>query len=79
MSHLEQVPPERPRVPTHINTEAPAVIMQIPSAPLCPNCSRPMVLSHKFYATPGGPQVWHFHCRVCKIGLSQAEKEQGSE
>jgi len=47
-----------------------------PHTPLCPNCARPMVLSHKFYAQAGGPQLRHFHCTFCKVGLTEAEEEQ---
>jgi hypothetical protein len=74
--NLIQVPSERRHRLAHIHTEAPPTLMiQVPPAPQCPNCSREMVLSHKFYAEPGGPQMWHFHCTVCKVGLTQAEQE----
>jgi len=46
-----------------------------PHTPACPNCARPMVLSHKFYARVGGPQLHHFHCTYCKVGLTEAERE----
>ena len=71
MSQLVQrVPAECVSVPGSIS------MMKVPQTPLCPNCARPMVLSHKFYAHVGGPQLWHFHCTICKVGLTEAEKEQ---
>src|SRR4051812_35138781 len=32
-------------------------------------------VSHKFYAETGGLQMWHFRCRACKVGLTQAEQD----
>jgi hypothetical protein len=72
---LQLVPSERSRGLRHIPMEARPDVMQVPTTPQCPNCSRQMVLSHKFYAEPGGPQMWHFHCRSCKVGVTQAEKK----
>jgi hypothetical protein len=43
--------------------------------PRCPNCSGLMVLSHKFHATPEGPRMRHYHCRICKIGVTQVDDE----
>src|SRR5436190_16858041 len=48
-------------------------------APRCPICSGPMVLSHKFYAEPDGPLMRHFHCKCCKVGLTQADEEYNDE
>jgi hypothetical protein len=68
-----QAPSEGPHSPAQIPMEAPAVMMQVSPTPQCPNCSRHMVLSHKFYVQPGGPRMWHFHCTRCKVGLTEAE------
>jgi hypothetical protein len=70
---LQQVPLDRLRA----RADVPDHMMQIPPTPQCPNCSRQMVLSHKFYAEPGGPRMRHFHCVTCKVGLTQAEHEEG--
>jgi len=50
-------------------------VMKVAHAPACPNCARPMVVSHKFQARAGGPRLWHFHCTFCKVGLTEAEKD----
>ena len=68
---LQLVPSERSSALRHNLTEAP--VMQVPQ---CPNCFRQMVLSHKFFAEPGGPQLWHFHCTSCKVGVTVAEQEE---
>jgi hypothetical protein len=71
MSQLtQQVPSER------LNVLGPIPARKAPLTPSCPNCARPMALSHKFYAHIGGPKLWHFHCTICKVGLTEAEKDQ---
>jgi hypothetical protein len=73
-----QVPSERLSRLRHIPSGMPSDAMTQVSTPQCPNCSRDMVLSHKFYAEPDGPRLWHFHCIACKIGLTEAEKKSES-
>lgn len=67
---IQHAPSER------LNGLGTSPMMKAPHTPPCPNCARPMVLSHKFYAEVGGPKLWHFHCTVCKVGLTEAEKER---
>jgi hypothetical protein len=50
------------------------VTVPVPT-PRCPNCVGPMVLSHKFQPEPDGPRMWHFHCKSCKVGLTQANDD----
>jgi hypothetical protein len=47
--------------------------------PRCPNCSGPMALSHKFQPEPDGPRMHHFHCTMCKVGLTVAEKDNDTD
>jgi hypothetical protein len=68
MSTLQQAVSKRS---SKQRVEEPDPTVQPPS---CPNCSRRMVLSHKFYAQRGGPQMWHFHCITCKVGYTVAEE-----
>ncbi len=66
------VPSERSCAARHNLNGMLDAMVQVPQ---CPNCSREMVLSHKFYAQPSGPQMWHFPCTACKVGLTVAENK----
>jgi hypothetical protein len=75
-STLRAVPSKRLSGLKHVPTGMPSDAMAQVATPQCPSCSCDMVLSHKFYAQPGGPRLWHFHCTVCKVGLTEAEKQE---
>ena len=43
--------------------------------PPCPNCQRPMRLSHAFQTEPGGPRIHHYNCQHCGVGITEAGED----